>query len=176
MGLRGPIPKPDALKHAEGNPGKRKLNRAELAEDPKAPPAPSYLDTEARKTWNRLVKLLLRKGVLREEDQITLANLCMTYSQLVHARRLLAEQRAAFNKLKRKTPFKDPLFVVAPSGYVQQSPLVSMINTYVDQVLKLSREFGLSPSSRARIRTNEDGWLPPGEATPEEQLEKILAD
>ena len=38
-----------------------------------------------------------------------------------------------------------------PSGYVQQSPLIGIINNQVEIIMRISREFGLTPSSRMRI-------------------------
>ena len=44
----------------------------------------------------------------------------------------------------------------APSGYVMQSPLLSIINQCVDTITKLSREFGLTPAARSRISVTPD--------------------
>jgi P27 family predicted phage terminase small subunit len=38
------------------------------------------------------------------------------------------------------------------SGYGQQSPLLSIINSSVETISKLCKEFGLTPSSRSRIQ------------------------
>ena len=44
MGRRGPAPKPTAIKKAEGNPGKRKLNTEEPQPLPGVPECPDHLD------------------------------------------------------------------------------------------------------------------------------------
>jgi P27 family predicted phage terminase small subunit len=41
--------------------------------------------------------------------------------------------------------------VKTPSGYVQQSPLIGIINSQVEIVNRISREFGLTPASRTRL-------------------------
>ena len=43
-----------------------------------------------------------------------------------------------------------------PNGYIQQSPLFSMVNQYMDIVTKLSREFGLTPAARSRMVAQTD--------------------
>jgi hypothetical protein len=43
MGYRGPAPKPNAIKRAEGNPGKRPLNRYE--------PQPRLTTPKCPNTW-----------------------------------------------------------------------------------------------------------------------------
>lgn len=82
----------------------------------------------------------MRMRVLTEADGYALANLCQAYSTMIRAQRRLNESG---------------LLLKTPSGYVQQSPLVSIINTCVDTITKLSREFGLTPASRSRLRTTE---------------------
>ena len=82
--------------------------------------------------------------VLTEADGIALANLCMQYSTLMKAQRMLA---------------KSGLLLKSKSGYVQQSPLVSIVANAVDQVNKLCREFGLTPAARTRIAVEKDPIL-----------------
>jgi P27 family predicted phage terminase small subunit len=136
MGYRGPIPKPTAIARAEGNPGKRRLNDTEPQPRAIAPRCPAHLDAEAKKEWKRLVPVLLRMRVLSEADWMTLASLCQTWSTLVKAQAKLTEMGVLYK---------------TPSGYIQQSPLFSMVNQCVDIITKLSREFGLTPAARSRI-------------------------
>ena len=58
MGLSGPPPKPTALKRAEGNPGKRRLNDFEPQPLEIAPRCPPHLDELARQEWKRIVPIL----------------------------------------------------------------------------------------------------------------------
>src|SRR5207249_61429 len=91
MGYRGRIPKPTAVKNAEGNPGHRAINRAEPKPRVIVPECPSHLDSRARKEWRRLIPILLDMKVLTQADQIALANLCASYSRLVEAQKELSE-------------------------------------------------------------------------------------
>jgi len=46
----------------------------------------------------------------------------------------------------------------AKSGYIQVSPLFSVVSTLRERELKLLREFGMTPSSRTRVQvTREEG-------------------
>src|SRR3954447_24918713 len=140
MGLRGPAPKPTAIKRLEGNPGKRKLNEAEPSPTLGAPECPDHLDDVARKEWDRLTSILVAMKVLTEADYIALANLCQAYSTLVNA---------------QKRMNKTGILYKSKSGYIQQSPLLGIIHTQTTIVNNLLREFGLTPSSRTQVATVE---------------------
>ena len=74
--------------------------------------------------WKRLVKLLLRLRILTDADGMVLANLCQAWSTLVKAQVKMNETG---------------LLLKTPSGYVQQSPLLGIVNSCTDTVMKLSR-------------------------------------
>ena len=98
------------------------------------------------------MKLLLRIRVLTEADGLALANLCQAWSTLVKAQTKLNESG---------------LLLKTPSGYVQQSPLLGIVNNCTDTVVKLSREFGLTPSSRSPLEV-------PPEPGPESPMAKLI--
>ena len=118
----------------------------------KAPSCPDHLDAEARREWKRLVKMLLRVRILTEADGLALANLCQAWSTLVKAQTKLNESG---------------LLLKTPSGYIQQSPLLGIVNNCTEKVVKLSREFGLTPSSRSRLQV-------PPEPKPETRMGRFL--
>ena len=140
MGMRGPSPKPSAIRVLEGNRSRRPLNDAEPRPNPVPPKCPKHLDAEAKREWKRIVPILSRMRVLTEADGHSLANLCQAYSTMVRAQTKLNESG---------------LLLKTPSGYVQQSPLLGIVNSCVETITKLSREFGLTPASRSRIQTVE---------------------
>lgn len=144
MGQRGPAPQPTALKILRGNPGKRALNKREPQPEATIPDCPAHLDDVARAEWGKIVPVLTRMRVLTEADYITLANLCQTYSRWIAAQSELNKVGTAGFLYKTS------------SGYIQVSPLLTIVNTCVDQLTKLCREFGLTPSSRSGIRTTGD--------------------
>ena len=151
MGYRGPAPKPSSLVLLEGNPGKRPTNKLEPQPRRAAPKCPAYLDENAKTEWRRLVPVLRRMKVLTEADYMALSSLCQAYSTMVKAQSKLTESGLLFK---------------TQSGYVQQSPLLSIVNSCVETITRLAREFGLTPASRTRLQmlseTNEaqaDGIL-----------------
>ena len=152
MGYRGPIPKPSAIARAEGNPGKRRLNDCEPQPRATTPRCPEHLDAEAKKEWKRLIPILRRMKVLTEADWMTLANLCQAWSTMVQAQKKLTEMGILYK---------------SPSGYIQQSPLLSVVTHYIDIVTKLPREFGLTPAARSRMVAQT-------ETEPEDDLWAIL--
>jgi P27 family predicted phage terminase small subunit len=137
MGLRGPAPQPTSIRVLNGNPGRRAINTTEPQPRPVKPHCPAHLDDEAKKEWKRLSPILQRMRVLTEADYIALANLCVAYSTLIKAQSALS---------------KTGLLVKTPSGYVQQSPLVSIVRSQMEMINRLCGEFGLTPSSRSRIQ------------------------
>jgi len=142
MGYRGPIPKPTAIEIAEGRPGKRPLNPDEPRPRPVTPRCPEHLDERGRKEWRRLTPILHRMKVLTEADGIALGNLCQMYSTMVKAQEKLN---------------KTGILYKSPSGYIMQSPLLSVVNQCVDTITRLAREFGLTPAARSRIIASAPG-------------------
>lgn len=159
--MRGRKPKPSAEKAAEGNPGKRRYNKIDAAEPSQEPDCPKHLDARARSLWSRLTPLLMRRKFLKLEDQIQLANLCQAWSMLVEAReemdQLQLVARAKLGKRKKGEKLRrSKLLVVSPSGYLQQNPLIGIINTQVGIIHRLGAVFGLSPADRTRLTNDDD--------------------
>lgn len=155
MGVRGPAPKPTSLRVLEGNPAKRPLPANEPCPAPNEPHMPEYLDREARREWKRLVPILQSMRVLTVADGIELGNLCQAYSLLSQAHKSMQQAtKAGGSGLLMKTP----------GGYVQQSPLLGIINTQVEIITRLSREFGLTPASRTRLEAQVESEIDPLEA------------
>jgi P27 family predicted phage terminase small subunit len=137
MGYRGPAPKPSALVLLEGNPGKRPINKLEPQPRRIAPKCPAYLDENAKAEWRRLVPVLRRMKVLTEADYMALGSLCQAHSTMVKAQIKLTESGLLFK---------------TQSGYVQQSPLLAIVNSCAELITRLCREFGLTPASRTRLQ------------------------
>jgi len=136
MAIYGRAPKPTVLEIAEGRPGHRPLNPGEPQFECVIPKCPAHLSKEAKKKWRELAPMLLKARVLTEADQIALGNLCQAYATMANAQDLLN---------------KSSILIKTQSGYLQQSPLFSIITTSMEMINKLCREFGLTPSARTRI-------------------------
>lgn len=136
VGQRGRKPRPTAMKELEGNPGKRKLNVNEPKPSRAAPQCPEWLDEEAKKEWDRMVRHLELLGVITEIDMAAFAAYCQAYSRWKEAEEFIT---------------KHGTIVKTPSGYWQQVPQVSIAQTYLKLMHKFCEQFGLTPSARSRI-------------------------
>ncbi len=151
MGIRGPQPKPTALKMLNGNPGNRPLNHAE----PKPTPitevsAPTHFSNDQKLIWGAITKELARLGLLTVLDLEGLSR-WVDY---------LFEYRTALRELQGR------LLITYYEGegenrkvkYIQQNPYLAIKNNAADKLLKLEQQFGMSPAARARMIAMLDGW------------------
>lgn len=134
--MRGRKPKPTSLKVVTGNPGKRALNEREPRPPATLPACPSHLSAEAKTEWKRLAMILYNIGILTEVDRTALAAYCQAYGRWVEAEQKLKET---------------PVLLKTPSGYVQQSPWLSISNKQLELMAKFMSELGLTPASRTRL-------------------------
>jgi P27 family predicted phage terminase small subunit len=174
MGLRGPAPKPTALKLLQSgtrgyDAGHRPINAAEPKPEEKAPPCPAYIreDPEAAKEWKRLVPILLRMRVLTEADTTVLASLCLTHS---HMLRSLAAMRALNavpvaaeltdgEEWVKVPPYTETLGIAGmvietKTGYLAANQIYLNVMSAMDQEVRLCKELGLTPSARSRLQTS----------------------
>jgi P27 family predicted phage terminase small subunit len=137
--MRGRKPHPTALKALLGFPGKRKKNDEEPtpAVTP-SPRAPSWMAKEAKKEWRRLAPVLGALGVLTETDADALAAYCEAWATWKDATQKIREFGLV---IKHPTAGKLPVV----------SPYVKIAHNAMTQMRALLVEFGMTPSSRARI-------------------------
>ncbi len=152
--MRGRKPKPTALKIAEGNPGKRALPADEPSPDPVAPKCPTHLRGEARREWKRLVPLLEELGLISKIDMVAMACYCATWGRHVEAERQLAEQG---------------YIIETDKGNKIPNPLIGVSNTAAKLARSFLIEFGLTPSTRARLHV-----APPNK--PEDELNDFIQE
>ena len=94
----------------------------------------------ARKEWKRLAKELADLGLLTRIDRGQLAAYCQAHALWVEAVQALGRYGA---------------MVKSPNGYPMQSPYVAVANKQVDIMVRIAAEFGMTPSSRTRIRIGD---------------------
>lgn len=154
--MAGRRPTPTALKKVAGNAGKRPLNELEPMPAAGIPECPDHLDAVARAEWDRITPQLLAIGILTEMDRSALAAYCAAWSRWVDAE---------INLHKFGTIIKTP-----KTEYPIQNPYLGVANTALDLMRKFLTEFGMTPSSRSRIKTG----APPtqGEIDPWDSLDK----
>lgn len=100
------------------------------------PRCPPHLTQNARKEWRRLARPLHEIGILSITDRAALAAYCQAWARWVEAEEHLQ---------------KGPPLIKMPSGYVQQSPWMSIANKQLEVMGRFMAELGLSPSARARL-------------------------
>ncbi len=133
---RGRKPRPGALSR-----GSR--NTTEPVPPDAQPRCPPHLDGLARNEWRRLANPLYKMGVLTVADRAAFAAYCQAYSRWAEAEQKLQET---------------PMLLKTPSGYVQQSPWLSIANRQMELMTRFAVEMGLTPSARTRVSvsTRED--------------------
>jgi len=134
---RGPKPKPKATHILQGT--FRADRHGDTPDFPlRAPSPPDHLDAIAKKEWKRVVKILLAARVLTQADRSALAAYCVIYSRWVEAEKKVLEYGAVLISKDNKMPY--------------QSPYLNVASRALDQMLRFLVEFGLSPSSRSRVK------------------------
>lgn len=136
MKQKGRKPKPTQLKVLNGNPGKRPLNDREPKPETTIPKCPDFLDADAKAEWARLTKELKVLGLISQLDRSQVAILCQEYSRWKQATQIINRLGTTFETEK---------------GYIAQRPEVGVANKAIQNILKISANFGLSPSDRVRI-------------------------
>lgn len=137
--MRGRKPTPTALKIVRGNPGGRPLPENEPTPEPGAD-MPEWLSPQAAKHWPTVSKQLDTAGVLTQMDVAALALYCEAFARWKHAN----------DQVVKCGPV-----IKAPSGFPVQSPFLAIANKAHEQMVKLLIEFGMTPSSRARVTKAE---------------------
>jgi P27 family predicted phage terminase small subunit len=145
--MRGRKPLPTAVRRGNGNPGKRGYNHAEPVPPEGLPDCPPHLSPVARAEWDRIAQALYDMGVLTLVDRAALAAYCQAYGLWVEAEEKLKET---------------PVMLKTPSGYVQQSPWLSVSNKQLELMGRYMAELGITPASRARVAS----VLPPEQQLP----------
>jgi P27 family predicted phage terminase small subunit len=130
------------MRQLEGNPGKRAINDREPIPPPGVPECPDFLEGEARAEWFRAASVLQEMNLLSRADRSALAAYCTVYARWVHAEAQVKKYGSIV-----KSPEK---------GFPMKSPYLSIADQALESMRKLMVEFGLTPSSRSRIRVLED--------------------
>lgn len=138
--MRGRKPAPTALKVLRGNPGRRPLNKAEPA-----PPRvvdlapPPELAGAAAVEWARIAPKLQRVGLLTEIDVQALIAYCMTWARWLEAENNVRDHGMVLAG-KRGAPVLNPYVAIAARAQQQ-------LRVWLES-------FGMTPSSRTRVKTD----------------------
>jgi len=149
--MQGRKPKPTAIKLLEGNPGKRALNHAEPKPRVVLPRPPEHLSDDEKAKWKMTVKELYPLGLITTIDKDALAMYCVIFVRWLKAEKMVREKGE---------------IIKTAAGNIIQNPYLSIANRALDQLNKLGAEFGMTPSSRSRVKTDL--------VDPDQELERML--
>lgn len=149
--MQGRKPKPTALKLLAGNPGKRAINHAEPKPRVIMPKPPEHLSDAEKEKWKSTVRELHPLGLVTTIDKDALAMYCTIYVRWVKAEKMVRDKGE---------------IIKTAAGNIIQNPYLSIANRALDQLNKLGAEFGMTPSSRSRVKTDL--------LDPDQELERML--
>jgi len=135
--MQGRKPKPTALKQLAGNPGKRALNHAEPRPRVVMPRPPESLSNDEKEKWKAIVRDLHPLGLVTTIDKDALAMYCVIYVRWLKAEKMVRDKGE---------------IIKTAAGNIIQNPYLSIANRALDQLNKLGAEFGMTPSSRSRVK------------------------
>jgi P27 family predicted phage terminase small subunit len=137
---KGPRPKPTAAKKRAGNPGKRKLNTQEARIPSAVPTCPSHLIAEARREWKRMSVELYNAGLLTKIDRAAFAGYCQAWARWVKAEKKITEKGEV---------------VYGVNGTLKASPWMAIAKNAKEEMRKFLIEFGMTPSSRSKVKASD---------------------
>jgi len=165
MGARGPQPLPANVHMLRGNPSKK--SAAELFDEfnpaVEIPNAPSWIWPEAKKEWKRLGAELERYGLISKLDRAALVLYCQAWARLVWAETMLSramkvaeERRIEAEARGEEWKGGDGIMVPSPNGSLVYSHHWVVQRRAAQEVHWYLQSFGLSPSSRSRVKTSSN--------------------
>ncbi|KXV33082.1 terminase [Gluconobacter thailandicus] len=139
--MKGRKPKPAHLRVVTGNAGKRALPEDGLRLKSEAAPPPDYLDEDGQSAWNRLVPVLVERGIFTLLDHDALAQYCATYSRWLRAERTLQDGEG------------DTYETHGRQGTMKRGrPELAIIAESIRLMRTVGSEFGFSPVARLRLK------------------------
>lgn len=137
MGMRGPGKTPLSVLSARGS-WRAAGRKSEMSGRVCLPKCPEWVtDEAARKLYRSLGRKLVTAGVMTEYDCLGLAMLCNAFHNYKRAKEMIDAEG---------------IIMAREHGGVVAHPAVVVMNQSWDRVVKLCREYGLTPSARSGIQ------------------------
>jgi P27 family predicted phage terminase small subunit len=136
--MAGRKPLPTHLKVVKGTARSHRINTAEPQPGIAVPDPPAHLDERARAKFTAMAEMLARHGIMTELDAGALARYAVIWCRWIEVEA----------DVKRRGPI-----VKTEGGNIIQNPFLSVANKCLLQMAQIESEFGLTPSSRSRIRS-----------------------
>tara|TARA_R100000734_G_C3302247_1_gene92792 strand:- start:296 stop:769 length:474 start_codon:yes stop_codon:yes gene_type:complete len=141
---------PTELKKQRGTLRKDRMNENEPKLPSVIPPIPTWLSEDGQKAFSELSNLLHDMSVLTQADELALTLLCDAYSEYKRAKEVVNELGATMEVTSREGNSKSVI-----------RPEVQIANQSFVRVFQLLKEFGLTPSSRAKVNAIENSTNTP---------------
>ena len=151
MGRRGPKPLPTTLKLFRGETRPSRLNKREPKPTPRAPSCPTTLSPEAKAEWRRVAGQLEKIGMLTLVDRGAFATYCIAWATLIEAHKHVRSHGAVLITADRETVDPETGEVIKIVCVPVKNPWLQIQKESAAIVRAFAAEFGLTPSSRARI-------------------------
>lgn len=146
MGRRGPKKTPAAVKRDRGTYRADRDAGVELAG--KEPVMPEFLSDEAQKLWKELAPQLVRENLLTPIDGLVFALLCDTYATFLQCGEWIGgDVERLFTRSVTIDKNGDE-----HDGSVYQHPIVAVWHKSRGDLVRIAREFGMTPSARSGMR------------------------
>ena len=147
--MRGPKPKPVELRVLHGTAARTLAARVPQPRR-KLPRCPEYLTGEAEDCWKRTAKELYDAGLLTVIDRDALAVYCTAFARWREAEAQVAKRGLVVVTNVKKDEDGN---VIGGGNYIQ-NPWLAIANKALEQMLKLEESFGMTPSSRMRVKAD----------------------
>ena len=138
--MAGRKPLPTHLKLVKGTARPHRMNKAEPNPMVAVPAPPEHLDEKASAKFTEMAELLARHGVMTELGTGALARYVVIWRRWIEAE----------EEVKRRGHV-----VKTSNDNIIQNPFLAVANRCLAQMHQIEAEFGLTPSSRSRIRIAE---------------------
>lgn len=140
MAKRGPKPKSAELKRAQGNPGRRPIQQSAVKVAAERPKKPAGLHATAGRFFNEVADKLAAVNAITSLDGPGLT---------------LAVEHYAIALEAAKAIKKEGLTVEGYRGSEVKNPKLAILNQNSEAFRKWAAEYGLTPSSRARMTADD---------------------
>lgn len=137
MGKRGPRPTPTAILEARGS--RKVKGRPPEPKSDGRPACPAWLPENAKQVWRKALRHLSEMGVVGKVDANALARYCVTFARW-------RECEEFIQQFGMTQTYKQDGRVV-----IEEFPQVSRASRLSDQLLKIEREFGMTPAARVNL-------------------------
>lgn len=129
MGKRGPRPTPTAILEARGS--RKAEGRKNEPQTSGLPECPEWVTDDARAIWGRAIDHLQELGVIGRADENALIRYCVTFARWMECERFIQDN--------------------GMTNGSDEYPQVTRASRLSEQLLKLEREFGLTPAARVNL-------------------------